>query len=51
MADREHDQPVDALGADRGKRPRQAGTPVVADDVRTLDPQLVENGDEVGDAA
>ena len=51
MPDRQHDELVDALGRHQRHRPRHAGAPVVADDVRALDVQRVQDRDHVRDAA
>src|SRR6266545_328935 len=47
LPDRQDNEPVDAVGRKAGGDPREPGAPVVADDVRPLDPELVEDGEDV----
>ena len=50
MADGEHDETVQPLRHRERERPGDGGAEVVTDDVRLLDPQLVEDRDDVTDA-
>jgi hypothetical protein len=50
VPDRQRDEPIDALGCVRGQDPGDGSAPVVPDDVRPLDAELVEHRDDVGDA-
>ena len=44
MTDRQRHEMVDAVGRERGEGPRHRRAPVVADDVRPLDADVVEDG-------
>ena len=47
MPDRQGDEVVDTVGCERGDRPCQRRTPVVADHVRSFDAQLIEHAEHV----
>ena len=47
MSDGQRDQVVDTIGGERGGRPCGGGSPVVADDVRLGDAEMIEHRDGV----